>query len=125
MKYEYTNSTEYRNIFRKITGQTLTPPPTNPFEIDEETLDEQHYDEEIVTAFLDTIYNNTKQNSLFQQLYDLAAAQMISLNREIGLSVLFSYDYLAAFYACYCEYMQSPEIFTESTPSYVRVKNLL
>ena len=120
----YSNSTEYRRIFRKITHQSEHP-PENPLGIDDETLDEQHYDDDTVSRFMDTVYHSTQHSSLLQHLYDSAAAKMISTNREIGLAVLFSYDYMSAFYTCYCEYISSPETFSETTQSYMKIKSLL
>lgn len=119
-QFEYSNTTEYRNIFRKITHQSIDP-PENPFDLDEETLDELHYDESTVSKFLDTVFANTNTNPSFQTLYDLAASKMISMDREIGLAVLFSYDYFGAFYPCYCEYLQNPTTFSETNPLYVKI----
>jgi len=120
----YSNTTEYRDTFRKITHQS-TNIPENPFDLDDETLDEQHYDEDTVSRFLDIVFQNTKTNPLFQTLYDLAAAQMISTDREIGLAVLFSYDYLGAFYPCYCEFIQDPTAFSETNPLYMKLHKML
>lgn len=124
MQCEYSNTTEYRNIFRKITHQSTTP-PENPFDLDEETLDELHYDESIVSNFLDIVFENTNTNPLFQTLYDLAAAKMISMDREIGLAVLFSYDYFGAFYPCYCEYIRNPKTFSQTNPLYMKIHQKL
>ena len=123
-QFNYTNTTEYRNIFRQITHQN-TNPPENPFDLDDETLDELHYDETTVSQFLDTVFANTKINPLFHALYDLAAAKMISTDREIGLAVLFSYDYFGAFYPCYCEYMKHSNTFSVTNPHYVKIHNML
>ena len=123
-QFKYTNTTEYRNIFRQITHQK-TNPPENPFDLDDETLDELHYDETTVSQFLDTVFANTKINPLFHVLYDLAAAKMISTDREIGLAVLFSYDYFGAFYSCYCEYIKIPNTFSKTNPHYVKIHNML
>lgn len=121
---DYTNSTEYRQLFRIITDQSLDI-PSNPFNIDDESLDESNYDDTRVSVFLDTVYNKTKESPLFQTLYDLAAAQMISTNREIGLAVLCSYDYLKAFYPLYCEYAKSPTSINDTTELYLQIRNLL
>jgi len=123
-RISYSNSTEYRQIFRKITHQSEQP-PENPMGIDDETLDEQHYDDDTVSRFMDIVYHSTQDSPLFQQLYDSAAAKMISTDREIGLAVLFSYDYMSAFYTCYCDYMLYHETFSETTPSYMKIKSLL
>jgi hypothetical protein len=123
-KISYSDSREYRNVFRKLTGQN-TSNPENPFGIDEETLDEQQYDEEKVSLFMDTLFGKTQSSPLFQTLYDIAAAQMISTDREIGLAVMCSYDYFASFYECYLEYISSPTTFSENTPSYQKIKSML
>ena len=120
----YSNSREYRSVFRQLTGQTQKT-PENPFDIDEETLDEQQYDDTKVAIFMDTLFEKTKSSQLFQTLYDLAAAQMISVDREIGLAVLCSYDYLSAFYNCYIDFIECPETFSENTPSYQIIKSML
>jgi hypothetical protein len=120
----YSNSREYRDVFRKITNQPITP-PENPHEIDDETLDETHYDETIVAAFLDEIFQKTRDSPIFQSLYDLAAAKMFSTDREIGLAVLFSYDFFDAFYACFCEYVAHPDIFSEKSETYAKMRNRL
>jgi len=66
---------------------------------EEETLDELDYDETIASAFLDSVYEKTRHIPEFQQLYDLAAACMFSTDREIGMAVLFSYDYFGLFHS--------------------------
>ena len=66
--------------------------------IDNETKDELDYDETASSKFLNSVYEKTKNKKEFQKLFDLAAACMFSTDREIGLAVLFSYDYLALFY---------------------------
>ena len=71
---------------------------------------------------MDNIYDNTKKNNHFQILYDIAAARMLSQDREIGLCVLFSYDYLMLFRPCLEEYLKSPETFNNKSVSY---ENLL
>jgi hypothetical protein len=120
----YSNTQEYRIAFRKLTGQSQQQ-KENPFDIDEETLDELNYDESKVAIFMDTIFEKTKTSVLFQTLYDLAAAKMISIDREIGLAILCSYDYLSAFYDCYLEYVLFQETFSENTPSYQTIKSML
>jgi hypothetical protein len=63
----------------------------------DETMDELDYDEESASKSLNSIYEKTKEITEFQHLYDLAAACMFSTDREIGLAVLFSYDYFHLF----------------------------
>ena len=85
---------------------------------DEETRDETTYDEMRVSVFLDTVYTHTRANPLFQQMYLAAAAKLITQKHEIGLAILMSYDYLWAFYPCYCAYIESPETFSETNEWY-------
>lgn len=105
----YSNNTEYRQCLRKIFNINITPQnynnpdlenilKQNEETLDEETLDELCYDESCASAIMDKWYADTATNPQFQKLYDLAAAKMISTDREIGLAVLLSYDYLQAFY---------------------------
>ena len=125
MNFQYNNTTEYRTVFRQITQSNKTI-HENPYHIDDETLDENDYDEDSVSAFLDNIYEKTKTEPLFHTLYDAAAAKMISEDREIGLTILLSYDYLWAFYPCFCDYTQHPETFSETNDWYtVLLKKLL
>jgi hypothetical protein len=115
----YSTDVEYRQYFRKITEmreQVFHREPDHvdlnegiPEDMDETTLDEYMYDEDAVTKTFDRIYQVTKDNVQFQELYDLAAAQMISMDREIGLAILMTYDYLWLFNACVVEYSEHRE----------------
>lgn len=112
----YSNDTEYRQFFRKVTGmrdQVYHHEPGHvnlneqiPDYMDDVTLDEYMYDEEAVTRTLSRIFADTKDDARFQELYDLAAAKMISMDREIGLTVLMTYDYLSMFYECYASHIE-------------------
>ena len=66
-------------------------------DVDDETRDEWTYDEDATKIAMDRIYDKTKSDPLFQELYDLAAARMFSTDREIGLAILCSYDCLFLF----------------------------
>ena len=137
MIFQYKDNSEYRVVFREITRSNLgksafgagggdfqsdmNTPPENPYEIDDETLDENDYDESAVSVFLDAVYEKTKNHPLFQTVYDSAAAKMLSQDREIGLAILLSYDYLWAFYPCYCEYIDNPETFSKTNDWYIHL----
>jgi hypothetical protein len=94
-------------------------------DIDEITRDEQDYDEFAASKTMDFVYEKTFEHVLFQELYDIAASKMISMDRSIGLAVLFSYDYMALFHRCLCCYFTKPEDFTETHDSYVSLKKKL
>ena len=95
----YTNNFTYRNTIRQLFTMICSPNPELDH-MDEESRDELTYNEEDISISLSQLYEYTKDNELFQQLYDLAAARMFSTDREIGQCVLFSYDYLMFFHYC-------------------------
>jgi hypothetical protein len=74
--------------------------------LDEETQDELLYDEKTMSIIMDEIYDATKNNDLFNELYDLAAARMFSTDRTIGQAVLLSYDYLCFFHNCLASFLK-------------------
>jgi len=74
--------------------------------LDDETKDEMMYDEKMMSLIMDEIYDATKNNDLFNELYDLAAARMFSTDRGIGQAVLLSYDYLCFFHNCLASFIK-------------------
>lgn len=133
---DYNTNEEYREIFRQIVnmdnkieeypsirenGATLD----DFSQLDRETQDEMMYDSVAATKFINYIYKITRDHFDFQDLYELAAAKMISTDHEIGLSVLCSYDYLKYFYPCLCTYIESPEKFCDTHKFYIKLKNVL
>lgn len=132
----YNSNGEYREIFRQIVamekkideypsirenGATLD----DFSQLDEETQDEMLYDSDTATKFMNYIYSITRDHFDFQDLYELAAAKMISTDHEIGLSVLCSYDYLKYFYPCLCTFIETPAAFNDTNKSYLKLKNAL
>jgi len=87
--------------------------------IDEETRDELTYDEKTVSSVMDELFTLTKDHALFQKLYDSAAEKMFSTDRDIGMAVLFSFDYLPFFYKCLVVFLKTPYEFTETNAHYV------
>ena len=119
----YSDNTSYRMALRALIGMPIPEYiHLETDEIDEETGDEQYYDEKYMTTFLDKVYANTKDHPLFKELYAIAAGKMISLDPEIGLAVLLSYDYLAHFYRCLVEYENNPSGFTETNRIFMEMK---
>ena len=113
---QYTNDIEYRECLRQVFH--MSSMEKNEFDIDPVTHDENDYDGDSATKAMDYIYNKTKEHVAFQTLYDIAASKMLSTDREIGLAVLFSYDYLSLFHDCILAYIQSPDGFDENNASY-------
>ncbi len=124
---EYTTNKQYRETLRRTFYQKCETQESelSKYDLDDETYDEMLYDDETMMNILDTIYLNTKYNPLFQVVYDLAAAKMMSINREIGLAVLFSYDYFYLMHACLCIFLDYPEQFGETCPFYIQLKEKL
>jgi|LauGreDrversion4_2_1035121.scaffolds.fasta_scaffold07027_4 hypothetical protein len=105
------DSAEYREILQKYQDELQD-------DFDDETCDEMSYDEGAAKRAMDSMYLITHKHPLFQELFDHAAARMFSTDREIGLAVLCSYDYLSRFHACIVQFLQTPEQFTAESPLY-------
>ena len=113
---QYTNDIEYRECMRQIFHMSSIK--NNDCDIDTVTQDENDYDSESTTKAMDYIYHMTKEHILFQKLYDIAASKMLSVDREIGLAVLFSYDYMSLFHDCILSFIKTPDEFNENNASY-------
>ena len=112
---QYTNDIEYRECLRQLFHMTYMK---NDDEIDAVTQDENNYDSESATKAMDYIYHMTKEYVPFQNLYDIAASKMFSTDREIGLAVLFSYDYMSLFHDCILTFIKTPNEFDENNKAY-------
>jgi len=119
----YTTNAEYRECLRRLFSMDPANYPENTRiyaeEWDTETLDEMCYDNETASKIMDFVYAKTKDNDLFQKLYDLAAARMISMDREVGLCILFSYDFMGQFHRCVVDFLRTPATWTSTAESYV------
>jgi len=71
-------------------------------DIDIETLDEINLDQNRYDECFNYIWETTKNNSKFLNLYEWSAAKFISTDHELGIAALLSYDKLPAFYAILC-----------------------
>lgn len=121
---KYSNNTEYRQSLRQffqMNSQNYPETMQQIPDLDDETRDEMSYDEAAAAKTMDYILSVTANNKLFQDVYDLAAAQMFSTDREIGLAVLLSYDYLYTFYGVFNDYAQNKSTFSASTPTYMAI----
>ena len=92
---QYTNDKEYRETLRQLFSMQKVVAHCE--EIDDITNDENDYDTDSASKAMDFIYEATKTNNVFQILYDSAAGKMLSQDREIGLAILYSYDYMLLF----------------------------
>jgi hypothetical protein len=120
-KIEYNNNTEYRKCMRDLfmmKRENYIENIERIENIDEETEDEISYDEKAVLEILDSIYLITKDNHLFNKIYRIAAAKMLSDDNSIGLAVVFSYDYFSFFSLCLVDYLCNPNDFDEGNENY-------
>ena len=102
--YSYSNNHEYRAIIRSyfhMNTQDLEQRYAELKERDPESYDELLYDDAAMKKGIDTIFNKTKDDPRFVELYLLAAAHFISQDLETGLCVLLTYDYFATFIPLY------------------------
>lgn len=119
----YHNDIEYRETLRKVF--TMRKIVTYCEEIDEITNDENDYDTDSASKAMDFVYEETKDNVFFQKLYDSAAGKMLSQDREIGLAVLYSYDYMIYFHNCFIDYYKNPSEFNDSKDTYIQLSKKL
>jgi hypothetical protein len=94
-------------------------------DLDEETKDELVYEGGAISLGMDYIYNATKDNKALNQLYLDAAGLMLSQSPDIGLSILFAYDYFVDFHNCLRVFFENPPGFSETTPEFQKIKKLI
>jgi len=124
--FGYTNDKEYRQCLRDIFFMNSVPKPEGIVEnLDDVTLDELDYDADQINVVLCQLFDMTNGHILFQELYDLAAARMISMDRTIGQAVLLSYDYLKFFHPLLCDFLNDPKSLDETNPYYIELKRSL
>lgn len=129
----YANNNEYRNSIRKVfkvnSRVTLLDDESESLlckeDVDDESWDEMLYDSDTMTKAMDLIFEETKDHVLFEELYEAAAAHMISTDKLIGQAILMSYDYYYMYHMCLCTFFQSPDTFNEKSECYLKLKNAL
>jgi hypothetical protein len=126
---QYENNFQYRQCLRDIFSMDVlkNPPKWDQMDtdLDEETKDELVFEGGAISLGMDYIYNATKENTALKQLYLDAAALMLSQNPDIGLSILFAYDYFADFHNCLCVFFENPSGFSVTTPEFQKMKNMV
>jgi hypothetical protein len=89
IQIQYTNDDEYRKCITRV------------FHIDEDEDNEDN--DEASTKILDLLFEITSVH--FKELYELSSAVMMMEALDIGLVILFSYDYFSLFHLCLCDYL--------------------
>lgn len=116
----YTNDEEYRKQL-SIVFQT------NQVDCGSE-IDENLYDSDTMNNGMDYLYETTQNNVFFLELYTKSSETLFVENLEIGLVVMFSYDYFDTFHKLLRLYIQNPDTFClqiddESTTIYNNLLN--
>ena len=96
---EYSNNTEYRHCLRKLFKMNpINYPDISEMDLDEVTKDEKRYDLQAATITMDYIYGITNYIPEIMKLYEKSASFMFSTDPNIGLTIMFGYDYLDLFH---------------------------
>ena len=107
----YNDNKSYRECLRKVINMDVSklniPWDEMDDDLDEETIDELLFDNNIMSACMDFIYDKTKDCKYFQELYLIGASKMFSQDPEIGLAVLFSYDFFNYFHLVLVDYLKA------------------
>lgn len=122
---QYNNDAVYRQSLRELFGMKFQPVVLNDKSLDAISMDESNYDEETTKKWLNWISGQTADCYELNELYKLAAATMISLDRDTGLAVLFSFDYFADFHNLLVVFFKNPGVDLEMFPAYDRLWNRL
>lgn len=120
---QYSNNAEYRQCLRNLFGMVENPNVDHT--LDEISKDELNYDESSTEKWMAWISEQTKDCYELNELYKLAAATMISLDRETGVAVLFSFDYFVDFHQLLIIFFKTPGRDLEMFAPYERLWNRL
>jgi len=116
---EYLGKSENKSYRQSLRDFFFMQTPDNlSSDMDDESLDEVLYDTIAVKCGLEYIYDQTKDDPQFSVLYKLSAGQMLSENEEIGLAVLFSYDFFQLFFYCLRDFFKTRELWSDQCESY-------
>jgi len=123
----YSSNKQYRQAIRQFFQMNVDAieAEIKQYHYDEETHDELLFDEKAMSAGMKNILEKTTGNRLFDELYSLAAAQMISMDKETGLCILLSYDYFCDFSNVWNAYLENPDDFSEANTYFILLKNRL
>lgn len=104
---KYNDNKQYRDCLRRAFYMTCDLEhlmEENP-DYDDETLDEELYENDKTKRALDYVFEKTKGNPIFQKMYLHAAAKLICEQLDLGMTLLFSYDFFATFHKCLVKFL--------------------
>lgn len=107
----YNDNKSYRECLRKVINMDVSklniPWDEMDDDLDEETIDELLFDNNIMSTCMDFIYDKTKDSNYFKELYLIGASKMFSQDPQIGLAILFSYDFFNYFHLVLVDYLKA------------------
>ena len=105
----YNDDFGYRQSIRDVFGMKCAPIDSDA-DYDAVTKDELMYEADAINKGLDDIYELTKDVPEFQEIYSTCAGFMLSVDMNIGLAVVFSYDYFDKFHPCLVDFLRAGSI---------------
>jgi len=114
----YSNDFEFRECLRKVFNMKHKP---DCKDIDNISNDENNYDANAVINSMNYIYFITKNEPLFLEMYEKAAAKMFSTDNNIGLSILYSYHYFRLFHLCLGDFTNIDVVFDKNNVNYINL----
>lgn len=105
---KYDDDFGYRQSIRDVFGMNCSN-DLDP-DYDPVTRDELLYEADAMSKGLDDVYERTKDVPEFKKIYEIAAGFMFSVDTNIGLAVIFSYDYFHLFHPCLVDFLKSGSI---------------
>ncbi len=107
----YNDNKSYRKCLRKVINMDVSklniPWDEMDDDLDEETIDELLFDNNTMSTCMDFIYDKTKDSNYFKELYLIGASKMFSQDPQIGLVILFSYDFFNYFHLVLVDYLKA------------------
>ena len=107
----YNDNKSYRECLRKVINMDVSklniPWDEMDDDLDEETIDELLFDNNTMSTCMDFIYDKTKDSNYFKELYLIGASKMFSQDPQIGLAILFSYDFFNYFHLVLVDYLKA------------------
>lgn len=130
----YTNNQEYRDAIRRVFQ--MNPNEVAPYadlslneidteEMDMESKDEMQYDMKQMDIYLTEVFENTKHERKFMDLYKNAAKHMLSEDPLIGQVVLCSYDFFHLYFSCLWFYFHGGRTSLVGSSEYEQLVNLV
>ena len=90
----------------------------NIFNIDE-------FDDKIINSSIFELYKKIKEYYPIQQIIITLAGNMLTTEKEIGLIILFSFDYLYITHVCVSELLEKGHISSENLNELKKITNIL